>query len=44
MEQAFQAVAKNAMAQETDADLINDFPDPIKLKDDQTKPADGCAC
>lgn len=43
MEQAFQAVAKNAMAQETDVE-IGDFPDPIKLRDDQAKPRENCAC
>ncbi|GFS02573.1 Ras-related protein Rab-6A [Elysia marginata] len=45
VEQAFQAVAKNAMAQETDVELCSEFPDPIKLSGDNNKPQGGnCAC
>lgn len=44
VEQAFQTVAKNALAQESDLDLNTDFPDPIVLKDDQTKPRSDCPC
>merc|ERR1712121_50396 len=44
VEQAFQTIAKNALAQETDVELCSQFPDPIKLKDEQTKKQDGCAC
>ena len=45
MEQAFQTIAKKALAQETDVDLYNDFPDQIKLSNDN-KPRSGgdCAC
>ena len=45
VEQAFQTVAKNALAQETDVDMYNDFPDQIKLTNDQSQQkSDGCAC
>mmetsp|Transcript_49053 Transcript_49053/g.151436 ORF Transcript_49053/g.151436 Transcript_49053/m.151436 type:complete len:207 (-) Transcript_49053:89-709(-) len=45
VEQAFQTIAKNALQQETDADLYNDYPSQIKLTDDD-KPVqqDNCAC
>lgn len=38
------AVAKNALAQEADVELYNDFPDQIKLTQDQKPRSDGCAC
>ncbi|KAK3767590.1 hypothetical protein EGW08_015148 [Elysia chlorotica] len=45
VEQAFQAVAKNAMAQETDVELCSEFPDPIKLSGDNNKPqGNNCPC
>lgn len=45
VEQAFQCVAKNALAQEQDAELFNDFPEQIKLTNNDAKPrSDGCAC
>ena len=45
VEQAFQTVAKNALAQETDMDMYNEFPDQIKLSNDTTKPRnEGCGC
>lgn len=44
VEQAFQTVAKNALAQETEVELYNEFPDQIKLTNDQTKPREGCGC
>lgn len=47
MEQAFQTVAKNALAQETDVDMYNDFPDQIKLtntNDQNQQKSDGCGC
>ena len=45
VEQAFQTVAKNALAQETEVELYNEFPDQIKLSNDQNKPkGDGCGC
>jgi len=34
VEQAFQAVARQALALETDAELYNEFPDQIRLSDD----------
>lgn len=44
VEQAFQTVAKNALAQETDVELFNEFPDQIKLTNEQKKPSEGCSC
>jgi len=45
VEQAFQTVAKNALAQETEIEMYNEFPDQIKLSNDANKPRnDGCAC
>ena len=45
VEQAFQTVAKNALAQETDVDMYNDFPDQIKLTNDQSQQEkEGCGC
>lgn len=44
VEQAFQSVAKNALAQETDVELYNEFPDQIKLTNEQTSKSDTCAC
>ncbi|XP_015917260.1 ras-related protein rab7 [Parasteatoda tepidariorum] len=45
VEQAFQAVAMKALAQEQDAELFNDFPDQIKLTNNENKSkSDNCAC
>ena len=44
VEQAFQTIAKNALAQETEVELYNDFPDQIKLDNSANKPKDGCGC
>ncbi|XP_052824416.1 ras-related protein Rab-7a [Octopus bimaculoides] len=44
VEQAFQTVAKNALAQETEVELYNEFPDQIKITSDQNKPREGCGC
>jgi len=44
VEQAFQTVAKNALAQESEVELYNDFPDQIKLSNDNNKAKEGCAC
>ncbi|CAL1292005.1 unnamed protein product [Larinioides sclopetarius] len=44
VEQAFQCVAKNALAQETEVELYNDFPDQIKLTNEQKPRSDSCAC
>ncbi|XP_049301197.1 ras-related protein Rab-7a [Anopheles funestus] len=43
---AFQTIAKNAIAQETEADLYNDFPDQIKLntRDSRPRSGDNCSC
>uniref|UniRef100_H2ZN47 Ras-related protein Rab-7a n=2 Tax=Ciona savignyi TaxID=51511 RepID=H2ZN47_CIOSA len=45
VEQAFQTVAKQALMQESDAELFNEFPDRIDLKNNEAKPKGGdCAC
>nr|BAN20884.1 ras-related protein Rab-7 [Riptortus pedestris] len=45
VEQAFLTIAKNALAQESEANLYNEFPDQIKLSSDNKQPApDQCAC
>lgn len=45
VEQAFQTVAKNALAQETNVELYNEFPDQIKLtNNDTTSSSQGCGC
>ncbi|GFY59618.1 ras-related protein rab7 [Trichonephila inaurata madagascariensis] len=44
VEQAFQSVAKNAIAQDTEVELYNEFPDQIKLTNEQTPRSDSCAC
>jgi Ras-related protein Rab-7A len=47
VEQAFQTVAKNALAQETEVELYNEFPDQIKLTNDQRNNmnrGDSCNC
>ncbi|KJE92867.1 ras family protein, variant [Capsaspora owczarzaki ATCC 30864] len=45
VEQAFQTIAKNALQQESEAVLYNEFPDPIKITGD-TAGGDkgGCGC
>ncbi|KAF7389272.1 hypothetical protein HZH66_010409 [Vespula vulgaris] len=46
VEQAFQTIAKNALAQESEVELYNEFPDQIKLTNDQRNngKGDSCAC
>eukprot|EP01137_Pigoraptor_chileana_P007044 Opistho-2@52058 len=44
VEQAFQTIAKNALQQETEVELYNDFPDQIKLSSDDKPKQDGCGC
>ncbi|KAK7604809.1 hypothetical protein V9T40_005995 [Parthenolecanium corni] len=47
VEQAFQAIAKNALAQESEQDLYNEFPDQIKLTGDSNRFNNndaGCSC
>uniref|UniRef100_A0A3Q4GAQ6 RAB7A, member RAS onco family n=2 Tax=Pseudocrenilabrinae TaxID=318546 RepID=A0A3Q4GAQ6_NEOBR len=46
VEQAFQTIARNALKQETEVELYNDFPGPIKLGGNEgPKPAtESCSC
>ncbi|XP_076328989.1 ras-related protein Rab-7a-like [Tachypleus tridentatus] len=44
VEQAFQTVAKDALAQESQTDLYNEFPDQIKLTSQQKTQSEGCSC
>ncbi|EQB77850.1 hypothetical protein CB1_000465062 [Camelus ferus] len=46
VEQAFQTIARNALKQETEVELYNEFPEPIKLdKSDRAKAsAETCSC
>ena len=43
VEQAFQTIAKNALQQEADVEMYNDFPDPIRITNDEPAKG-GCAC
>ncbi|MCI4389991.1 hypothetical protein PGIGA_G00117380 [Pangasianodon gigas] len=46
VEQAFQTIARNALKQETEVELYNEFPEPIKLdRNERAKPsAESCSC
>jgi len=44
VEQAFQTIARNALAQESEADLYPEFPDQIKITADHKGKSDGCGC
>ena len=45
VEQAFQTIAKNALAREKDQDLFTDVPNEIKLNNDPAKPpSSSCNC
>eukprot|EP00052_Salpingoeca_macrocollata_P029145 m.290494 g.290494 ORF g.290494 m.290494 type:complete len:206 (+) comp22950_c3_seq1:163-780(+) len=44
VEQAFQTIAKNALQQEADMDMYNDFPDQIKLGANDGPTESGCSC
>lgn len=44
IEQAFQSIARTALAQEQDLELVNEFPDQIRLGDQSEPRKDGCAC
>lgn len=47
VELAFQTIARNALAQETEPDLVDNFPDQIKLNSNdsnRTRDDDNCAC
>ncbi|GAB0086394.1 hypothetical protein DMENIID0001_004510 [Sergentomyia squamirostris] len=43
---AFQTIAKNALAQESEVELYNEFPDPISLTSSNNRPrnSDNCPC
>lgn len=44
VEQAFQTIARNALAQESETDLYPEFPDQIKITANPNTKQDGCAC
>jgi len=45
VEQAFQTIAKNALAQETDVDIYPEFPDHITINSEQRNVrSDNCSC
>uniref|UniRef100_A0A3Q2FQK8 RAB7a, member RAS oncogene family n=1 Tax=Cyprinodon variegatus TaxID=28743 RepID=A0A3Q2FQK8_CYPVA len=46
VEQAFQTIARNALKQETEVELYNEFPEPIKLdRNERARPsAEPCSC
>uniref|UniRef100_A0A8C6MC13 RAB7A, member RAS oncogene family n=1 Tax=Nothobranchius furzeri TaxID=105023 RepID=A0A8C6MC13_NOTFU len=46
VEQAFQTIARNALKQETEVELYNEFPEPIKLdRNDRARAsAESCSC
>ena len=44
MEQAFQTIAKNALAQESEVELYNEFPDQIRLTGDNKNKQESCGC
>ena len=44
VEQAFQTIAKNALAQEPETEMYNDFPSQIKLTDENKQEKQPCAC
>jgi len=44
VEQAFQTIAKNALAQESEVELYNEFPDQIRLSGETQQKPDNCGC
>lgn len=44
VEQAFQTIARNALAQESETEVYNEFPDQIKLTNEQTVSSSECSC
>ncbi|GAA5889337.1 hypothetical protein JCM6882_000713 [Rhodosporidiobolus microsporus] len=44
VEQAFQAACRNALSQEGDADVLSDYPDPIRINAHDADSSYGCAC
>lgn len=44
VELAFQTIARNALAQENEVELYNEFPDQIKLTNDNKAKQEACSC
>lgn len=44
VEQGFQAACANALQQEAEADLLSDYPDPIRINAQDTESSYGCSC
>lgn len=44
VEQAFQTIAKNALQQESETEIYNDFSEPIRLDANVRASQNGCAC
>ncbi|GAA6061082.1 hypothetical protein JCM10212_006283 [Sporobolomyces blumeae] len=44
VEQGFQAACRNALQQEAEADLLSDYPDPIRINAQDTDSSYGCSC
>lgn len=45
VDQAFQTIAKNALAQETEVEIYNEFPDHITINNDtRNVRQDNCSC
>ncbi|XP_071959758.1 ras-related protein rab7-like [Antedon mediterranea] len=44
VDQAFQTIAKNALAQEPEQDMYNEFPTSVKIDPNYTPKQDGCGC
>lgn len=44
VEQAFQTIAKNALAREKDQEIYTDIPDQIKINSDDKKAPQSCSC
>lgn len=44
VELAFQTIARNALAQENEVELYNEFPDQIKLTNDNKEKHEACSC
>jgi Ras-related protein Rab-7A len=44
VDQAFQTIARNALAQEQEVELYNDFPEPIRLDANASAGDQNCSC
>ncbi|GAA5926256.1 Rab family GTPase YPT7 [Sporobolomyces koalae] len=44
VEQGFQAACANALQQEAEADLLSDYPDPIRINAHESESSYGCSC